>query len=346
LSAHRRAWIAVAVVALCGLISIASALARSAALHPGAKGPSVTELQRQLAKTGLDVTPDGQYGPTTTQAVAAFQHAANLKVTGIADHATRHKLHLVTAQTAAGAQALRSGGVSPDAPPTAQHLGERIPLQKGMSGPDIGELQALLAKSGLKVTETSMFDTATYKAQRSFEHRTGLPVDGVVDAADIDALRGDVGVSDPSGTSIAPLPLAPGDRATIGTDGLAIAPASAPEVVQEIIAAGNAIATKPYRYGGGHGSFHDSAYDCSGSVSYALHGGNLTSTTMDSSELESWGSSGAGQWITIYANSGHTYMVVAGLRFDTSGASAHGGDRWQKALRSNSGYVVRHPTGY
>jgi hypothetical protein len=85
--------------------------------------------------------------------------------------------------------------------------------------------------------------------------------------------------------------------------------------VQDMIAAGNAIAHKPYRFGGGHGSFHDSAYDCSGSVSYALHGGNLLDTTMDSSELESFGSSGAGQWVTIYANSGHTFMVVAGLRF-------------------------------
>jgi peptidoglycan hydrolase-like protein with peptidoglycan-binding domain len=232
-----------------------------------------------------------------------------------------------------------------DAPPPATELGDRIPLQRGMTGADVTQLQQLLVKAGQHLVVNGIFDTPTYHSERSFEQKTGLPVDGSVNAADIDALRGDVGATDPGGTSTAPLPLAPGDRATIGPDGLAVAPASAPAAVQQIIAAGNAIAFKPYRYGGGHASFKDSAYDCSGSVSYALHGGGLLSSTMDSGELESWGSSGPGLWVTVYANSGHTFMVVAGLRFDTSGAPDHGGDRWQTAMRSGSGYVVRHPNG-
>ncbi|MGB2711583.1 MAG: hypothetical protein WBC33_08695, partial [Conexibacter sp.] len=112
--------------------------------------------------------------------------------------------------------------------------------------------------------------------------------------------------------------------------------------VKAVIAAGNRIATKPYRYGGGHGRWEDAGYDCSGSVSYALHGGELLSTQLDSSGFMGWGARGRGRWITVYGNPGHAYMVVAGLRFDTSGASP---SRWQADMRSSAGYVVRHPAG-
>jgi cell wall-associated NlpC family hydrolase len=137
----------------------------------------------------------------------------------------------------------------------------------------------------------------------------------------------------------APLP-----TATVGDDGLAVAPTGAPPQVAALIAAGNVIASTPYRYGGGHGSFDDTAYDCSGSVSYALHGAGLLDATLDSTALASWGAAGAGTWITVYANKTHTYLVVAGLRFDTSGAKA-AGSRWQAAPRSSKGFKVRHPAG-
>lgn len=137
----------------------------------------------------------------------------------------------------------------------------------------------------------------------------------------------------------APLP-----TATVGDDGLAVAPAGAPPQVAALIAAGNAIAATPYRYGGGHGSFDDTAYDCSGSVSYALHGAGLLDATLDSTALAKWGVAGAGAWITIYANKTHTYLIVAGLRFDTSGAKA-AGTRWQAAPRSSKGFKIRHPDG-
>jgi hypothetical protein len=132
--------------------------------------------------------------------------------------------------------------------------------------------------------------------------------------------------------------------ATVGPDGLAIAPAGAPPQVTALIAAGNQIAALPYKYGGGHGDFVDTAYDCSGSVSFALHGAGLLDATLDSTSLARFGRSGPGTWLTIYANKVHTYLVVAGLRFDTSG-QAQAGTRWQAAPRSSRGFKVRHPAG-
>jgi hypothetical protein len=115
--------------------------------------------------------------------------------------------------------------------------------------------------------------------------------------------------------------------------------------VRRVIAAGNRIADLPYKYGGGHRTFDDSGYDCSGSVSYALHGGGLLSSPLDSSQFMSWGAPGKGRWITIYANPGHAYMVVAGRRFDTSG-QYQDGSRWHTTMRSAAGYTVRHPPGF
>jgi cell wall-associated NlpC family hydrolase len=138
----------------------------------------------------------------------------------------------------------------------------------------------------------------------------------------------------------APVPTATLDPAS----GLAVAPAEAPPEVAALIAAGNVIASTPYRYGGGHGAFEDTAYDCSGSVSYALHGAGLLDETLDSTALARWGEAGAGSWITIYANKTHTYLIVAGLRFDTSGAKK-AGSRWQAAPRSGKGFKIRHPLG-
>jgi cell wall-associated NlpC family hydrolase len=132
--------------------------------------------------------------------------------------------------------------------------------------------------------------------------------------------------------------------ATVGADGLAVAPAGAPAQVIALIAAGNVIASLPYKYGGGHKSFEDTAYDCSGSVSFALHGAGLLDTTLDSTGLARWGETGPGAWITIYANKTHTYLIVAGLRFDTSGQKK-AGTRWQAAPRTSRGFKVRHPAG-
>jgi peptidoglycan hydrolase CwlO-like protein len=126
--------------------------------------------------------------------------------------------------------------------------------------------------------------------------------------------------------------------------GMAQAPPGAPAAVKQVIAAGNAIAGLPYLYGGGHGSFNANAYDCSGSVSYALAAAGLLASPLDSTGFESWGQAGAGKWITVYANAGHAFMVVAGWRFDTSALSG-GGTRWTRAMRSTGGFAARHPAG-
>ncbi len=123
---------------------------------------------------------------------------------------------------------------------------------------------------------------------------------------------------------------------------------SAPAAVQEIIWAGNQIIGLPYIFGGGHASFISPGYDCSGTVSFALHGAALLATPEDSSEFEVWGSHGVGRWVTIFANPGHAYMDVAGLRLDTSSAddpSNQQGPRWRPLRPANGGYVVRHPLG-
>jgi cell wall-associated NlpC family hydrolase len=130
----------------------------------------------------------------------------------------------------------------------------------------------------------------------------------------------------------------------VNTAGMVQAPPGAPAAVAQVIAAGNAIATLPYIYGGGHASFHANGYDCSGSVSYALAAAGLVSSPMVSGDFEAWGDPGPGRWITVYANAGHVWMVVAGWRFDTV-ALAQSGTRWASSGGDSSGYVVRHPPG-
>jgi cell wall-associated NlpC family hydrolase len=130
----------------------------------------------------------------------------------------------------------------------------------------------------------------------------------------------------------------------INTGGMVQAPPGAPAAVREVIAAGNAIATLPYVYGGGHASFHADGYDCSGSVSYALAAAGLVTSPLDSTGFESWGDPGPGRWITVYANAGHAWMEVAGWRFDTV-ALAESGTRWSRGGGEVSGFVVRHPPG-
>jgi len=156
----------------------------------------------------------------------------------------------------------------------------------------------------------------------------------------------------------------PRGTATLLPNGQAVAPSDAPPQVAALIDAGNKIATLPYVYGGGHNkTFSGRGYDCSGSVSYALHGGGLLDAPLDSSDFMSWGDPGPGGWITIYTNPGHAYMVVAGLRFDTSmrtpiiSAARHSrhrgsratntlSSRWSTTMRSSRGYTVRHPVGF
>jgi hypothetical protein len=124
----------------------------------------------------------------------------------------------------------------------------------------------------------------------------------------------------------------------------AIAPAGAPAEVVDAIEAANRITRKPYRWGGGHGRWRDSGYDCSGAISYVLHAAGLLKASRDSSGFMSFGARGRGEWITIYAHGGHAYMDIAGLRFDTSGRGERG-PRWRLEPRGARGFVKRHPAG-
>jgi peptidoglycan hydrolase CwlO-like protein len=145
----------------------------------------------------------------------------------------------------------------------------------------------------------------------------------------------------PTGT---PAPLTPGQSANYISESQASVPSGAPPAVQAAIEAANSIATTPYIWGGGHGSFESSGYDCSGAVSFALNGGGFLSSPLDSTGLSTWGEPGPGQWITVYANAGHAWMIIAGLAFDTSGGA---GPRWHPELVSSTeGFIARHPPGY
>ncbi|MBS1886361.1 MAG: hypothetical protein JSU06_04150 [Actinobacteria bacterium] len=140
-----------------------------------------------------------------------------------------------------------------------------------------------------------------------------------------------------------PAPLTAGETAGFISESEASAPESAPEQVKAAIAAANAIAMTPYIWGGGHASFESSGYDCSGAVSYALHGGGLLESPLDSTGLETWGEPGPGKWITVYANAEHAWMIIAGLAFDTVGGP---GPRWHPSpVDSPEGFIVRHPPG-
>jgi cell wall-associated NlpC family hydrolase len=231
-------------------------------------------------------------------------------------------------------------------------------------GKDVRMLQNALTKLGYPAVTDGEFGPATRASVRLFERAAGLRLDGVLTRREVKALKraarsggaaGAVslrttqtgaakpaaGKNQPTGQTAPPAPAV----AQIGANGLAIAPAGAPPAVVAILAAGNQIAHHPYRFGGGHQSWQDTGYDCSGSVSYALHGGGLLDTPLASYDFYDWGEAGPGQWVTVYTKDDHAYMVVAGIRFDTT-ASKGGGSRWTAAGRSPAGYVARHPAGF
>jgi peptidoglycan hydrolase-like protein with peptidoglycan-binding domain len=247
-------------------------------------------------------------------------------------------------------------------------------LSQGMRGADVRTAQKLLRSAGdTTVVADSEFGPATRRAVKRFETGSGLAADGRLQTTEAPKLKAvaaqaltqgrsttvaeqdptaTVPTTDPAGGAptdpaggASPTPIdpvgVPGEKAVLNADGTATAPASAPEAVKQIIAAGNEIASKPYRYGGGHGRWKDTGYDCSGSVSYALHGAGLLDSSMPSGDFTGWGDPGRGTWVSIYAKGSHMYMVVAGLRYDTSGAEP---SRWQSDMRSGAGYTVRHPT--
>lgn len=337
--ARRRSRSVIVLAALLAAFAPASALGAQhlgdRTLHRGDRGHDVRVLQDFLTRAGYPTPIAGVFGPQTLRNVKRFQRAHDMAVDGVVGPGTSRALRTVAARRARAQEHADVGGGG-----GSQHMGDRT-LKKGMRGHDVRVLQDYLTRAGIPTPVDGVFGPGTLRNVKRFQRAHGLTVDGVVGAGTVAALRG-LGEGGTAGDDGGPSD-APVGRARLLANGTAVAPADAPAAVKAVIAAGNRIATKPYVYGGGHGRWEDRGYDCSGSVSYALHGGGLLSSAMPSGGFTSWGASGAGRWITVYANGGHMYMVVAGLRFDTSGASP---SRWQSDMRSSAGYVVRHPSGF
>ena len=233
----------------------------------------------------------------------------------------------------------------------AAAFGDHV-LRIGDRGREVRVLQRWLTLTGFPTSVDGRFGRGTRNAVRRYERANGQRVDGWVSREQAHGLRmrayaaRAANGTAPAAAAALPPPatlFTPTPNAILAPDGLtAMVPSAAPPQVRDAIVAVNRIVGRPYRWGGGHGRVEDDAYDCSGAVSYALIGAGLLRGPLDSTGLKSFGEKGAGPWITVFANAGHTYAVIAGLRLDTSGTGGKG-PRWHTAMRSDSGYVARHP---
>jgi len=294
----------------------------------GGEGSGGSDAVKQL-QIALHVGDDGVFGPETEAAVRRLQARHGLSVDGVVGPATWAVIGV-------------NGQDTLTPPPSAlpahhsHHAGAHTATasatgEEGAGGSAVERLQRVL-----HLPVDGEFGPATEAAVKRLQARHGLSVDGVVGPATWAALgiHGEEELTPPPSARSGGGGGGGGGESSSGGEG----------VVARVIAAGDEIATRPYVWGGGHGSFVSEGYDCSGSVSYALHGGGLLSSPEDSSALESYGEPGPGRFITIYANSEHAFMVVDGKRFDTV-ALAETGTRWSSSMTSTGGYVARHPAG-
>jgi peptidoglycan hydrolase-like protein with peptidoglycan-binding domain len=339
----------------------------SRVLHRGMRGSDVRTLQIDLTRAGLHTTVTGRFDANTRRNVIRFKRENQLpangqvgvrfvrtlnsvliarSITAVADSGGSGNGGAGMGSSSSSSGTTSTGGTVGSGGGGSRLLGRRI-LRQGMHGRDVRVLQGYLTLTGFPTGVDGAFGPGTKHNLVRFERAHGLRANGVLTHTQVLVLKAAVAKT-PASTSSAV------GKATINPDGTATAPAGAPVIVQQVIAAANQIISKPYRYGGGHAHFNDSGYDCSGAVSYALHGGGLLASPEDSTGLESYGSAGAGKWITVYADSGHAWVVVAGIAFDTANYDgpnipSGSGPRWRRNptgnLRDGGNYVVRHPTG-
>ena len=284
-------------------------------------------------QSALHLTVDGDFGPETEAAVRRLQARHGLTVDGIVGPETWGVI---------GVQGQETLTPPPSALPvqreTHQQTAQVASTGGGGGGVVSGNAVERLQKA-LKISPDGEFGPETEAAVKRLQARHGLTVDGVVGPATWAVL----GITTEGTLTPSESVKDSGSESSSSPSGSASSTGGS-NLVAEIIAAGNEIATRPYVWGGGHGSFISEGYDCSGSVSYALHGAGLLSSPEDSTELESYGEPGPGREVTIYANAEHAFMVVDGKRFDTV-ALAETGNRWSSTMTSTAGFVARHPAG-
>ncbi|MGA3361523.1 MAG: peptidoglycan-binding protein [Solirubrobacteraceae bacterium] len=316
------------------------------------------------AQRMLGVPIDGILGPKTGAAIRAFQEAHGLTVDGDVGPATWTALK--DAEHAAERAAASPAAAATQAVTTTVH--EASVLQTNTAPSDTADVIAL--QQALGITADGNFGAGTTAAVEAYQTAHGLTADGIVGPGTREALGLGAGPtlqqSDASGGTTDPTtdptvdPTATADATTDSSSAGATtsstadsgagtttstASAGVTAALNEMVYAADSIATLPYIWGGGHGSWISPGYDCSGSVSYVLHAAGLLSAPEDSSELESYGAPGPGQYITIYADDGHAWMTIEGRRFDTV-ALSEDGSRWADGGGEFAGYVVRHPIGF
>ncbi len=302
-------------------------------------GDAVARLQH-----ALHLPTDGNFGPETEASVRRLQARHGLTVDGIVGPATWGVIGIngeetITPPPSAITQAAHSS--ASDANPAAGQRSDVSDVSSTSTEAEVAANPVARLQQALHMPVDGNFGPETEAAVRRLQARHGLTVDGVVGPATWSVIGVDNAstLTPPSSalTDITP-PSSASNSSTAGGEG------AASSIVARVIAAGDEIATRPYVFGGGHGSFQSVGYDCSGSVSYALHGGGLLSSPEDSSGLESYGEPGPGRDITIYANAEHAFMVIDGKRFDTV-AQQETGTRWSDTMTSTAGFVARHPAG-
>ena len=297
----------------------------------GTFGPE-TEAAVKHAQALHHIVADGVVGPETWRALSLHEHG-KLKQTLFP---TRHRSVHGTTQVSSAHVATGTGGEA--ATDVADQVADTQASTTAPSGNPVSRLQ-----EALHISADGRFGPQTEAAVKQLQAHDGLPVDGVVGPETWRAL----GLDEHATLHPSPRLLPSSTSSTGATGGDSQSSGTGGEgsgVIARVIAAADEIATRPYVYGGGHGSFESDGYDCSGSVSYALHGGGLLSSPEDSSALESYGEPGPGRYITIYADAEHAWMTIDGRRYDTV-ALQESGSRWSSSMTSTAGYVVRHPAG-